>query len=59
VASGHPTKEAYYTRAAAAMNLAIPGFDQSDHSAGRTVHGDISRKLTQTKFKYDDPYEML
>ncbi len=59
VAAAHPAKEAYYTRAAQALNLPMPGFDQSDYSLGRTVHGDISRKLTLIKFKYDDPHEML
>ncbi len=59
VSAIHPTKEAYYTRAAKVMGLPVPAFDPADNSEGRTVYGDISRRLTNVTFKYMNPYEML
>lgn len=44
VAPYHPTKEAYYTHKATAMNLALPQFTSNSLSVGKTV---LSNKIEQ------------
>ncbi len=44
VAPFHPTRKEYYTQKAKALNLAIPEFNQSKPSVGKTI---LSEKLTQ------------
>jgi nucleoside-diphosphate-sugar epimerase len=58
VAEQHPSKEAYYTKAAIAMGLAVPEFDDGDISRGKYIDGTKSQIETKVNFKYNNPCDM-
>lgn len=56
--SGHPSKEEYYSVVTRKLGLAVPSFDQSDHSLGKEVDAERSKVETGVKFMFEDPFSM-
>jgi nucleoside-diphosphate-sugar epimerase len=58
VANQHPEKKLFYQTVAEQRGLALPIFDESEKSAGKTVEAEKSKKSLGIKFDYDDPFKM-
>jgi len=59
VAKDHPSKQDFYQKAAALLNLERPEFDPGDESQGKFISAEKSKTAAGVRFKYDDPYDML
>ena len=51
VAPFHPTRKKYYTEKALEQNLALPQFNENEHSVGKTVSSNKLIQLLNYQFK--------
>lgn len=58
-ASGHPSKEEYYSKIAKKLNLEIPHFDLQDSSEGKEIKAERSKQELGIRFNFEDPFAMI
>lgn len=54
-ADQHPTRQAFYTRAAAAAGLPPPSFDEADATMGKLVSNEKLKTRCDYQFRHPDP----
>ena len=54
-ANEHPSREAFYTRAAEALGLEPPTFDQADNTTGKCVSNEKFKTRCEYQYRHPDP----